>query len=154
MPVPCVLRSLLWFFHLFLLFPLSVSTFCLLLDVIVKKRSLKIEVVSSVSRYMLLADEVRIWMILTLSSKKILNIEQWRGLKFSMLCKASGTMEHSYMMKASGFYHKRSNKSLNLDQIISSLFCLFKCHLQIKLDHRGFFVLSLSAFSKLFVMLF
>lgn len=120
----------------------------------VNKRSLKIEVVSSVSRYMLLAEEVRIWMILTLSSKKILYIEQWRGLKFSMLCKASGTMEHSYMMKASGFYHKRSNKSLNLDQIISSLFCLFKCHLQIKLDHRGFFVLSLSAFSKLFVMLF
>lgn len=119
----------------------------------VNKRSLKIEVVSSVSRCLLLAEEVRIWMILTLSSKKILNIEQWRGLKFSMLCKASSTMEHSYMMKASGFYHKRSNKSsLNLDQIISSLFCLFKCHLQIKLDHRGFFVLS--AFSKLFVKLF
>jgi len=55
-----------------------------------------------------------------------------------MLCKAFSTMEHSYVMKASGFYHKSSNKSsLNLDQITSLLFAYLNATCRLNWIMRG-----------------
>lgn len=111
------------------------------------KKNLKTAAVNTFSRYLLLAWRVKIWKILTLSFKKFLTQKSEGAWHFIALCKASSTMEHSHMMKASGFYHKRNNKSsLILDQIISLLFAYLNvtCRLNWIMGPFSFFFSSLS----------
>lgn len=83
----------------------------------------------------------------SLPFKKFLTQKSEGAWHFIALCKASSTMEHSHMMKASGFYHKRNNKSsLILDQIISLLFAYLNvtCRLNWIMGPFSFFFSSLS----------